>query len=247
MCGSPSRTTVSEPGAAVGGRCPSSKPIRQQIQRVTRDQSTRGHRSPKGLKTDQQHDSSLRARGRKPGPPAAGLGAQARSPRPVLDDVDRAFWVALRASWPGWASRLLLVHPDAVARWRRERFRRHWAQISRRRRPGRPRIEREVRDLIRLMAQDGWGAPRLHGELLKLGFEVSQSTVSRYTPRRPVEPDKLKRWLAFLRNHKDALSAMDFFTVRPPRCAFSTSCSSSNTEDVASATSTSPSIQPRHR
>jgi hypothetical protein len=131
----------------------------------------------------------------------------------VLDDVDRAFWVALRASWPGWASRLLLVHPDAVARWRRERFRRHWAQISRRRRPGRPRIEREVRDLIRLMAQDGWGAPRLHGELLKLGFEVSQSTVSRYTPRRPVEPDKLKRWLAFLRNHKDALSAMDFFTV----------------------------------
>jgi hypothetical protein len=134
-------------------------------------------------------------------------------PRPALDDVDRAFWVALRASWPDWASRLIIVDPDTVTKWNRERFRRHWAVISRHRRPGRPRVDQEVRDLIRLMARDGWGAPRIHGELVKLGFEVSESTVSRYMPRRPVEPDRLRRWIAFLRNHKDGIAAMDFFTV----------------------------------
>jgi len=130
-----------------------------------------------------------------------------------LDDVDRAFWVALRASWPGWVSRLVIVAPETVARWNRERFRRHWAKLSQRHCLGRARIEREIRDLIRLMAQDGWGAPRIHGELVKLGINVSQSTVSRYMPRRPVNPDKVKRWVAFLRNHKDAITAMDFFTV----------------------------------
>ena len=63
------------------------------------------------------------------------------------------------------------------------------------------------------MARDGWGAPRIHGELIKLGFVVSEVTVSRYLPRRPPDPAQLKRWLAFLRNHKDAIAAMDFFTV----------------------------------
>ena len=63
------------------------------------------------------------------------------------------------------------------------------------------------------MARDGWGAPRIHGELMKLGFVVSEITVSRYMPRRPADPDQLKRWVAFLRNHKDAIAAMDFFTV----------------------------------
>ena len=77
-------------------------------------------------------------------------------------------------------SRLVIVDPDTVARWNRERFRRHWAKLSQRHCLGRPRIEREIRDLIRLMAQDGWGAPRIHGELVKLGIDVSQSTVSRY-------------------------------------------------------------------
>ena len=141
------------------------------------------------------------------------LALKRERPRPVLDDVDRAFWVALRASWPGWVSRLIIVDPDTVTRWNQERFRRHWAKISRRRGPGRPRIDRETRELIRFMAQDGWGAPRIHGELLKLGFEVSEATVSRYMPRRPVDPDRLKRWIAFLRNHKDGIAAMDFFTV----------------------------------
>ncbi len=134
-------------------------------------------------------------------------------PRPPLEDVDRAFWVALRQSWPAWASRLVIVKADTVARWNRDRFRRYWAKISQRRQPGRPRVDAEIRQLIRTMAQDGWGAPRIHAELTKLGFVVSEITVSRYLPRRPVEPDQVKRWIAFLRNHKDDIAAMDLFTV----------------------------------
>lgn len=119
-----------------------------------------------------------------------------KRPGAPLDDVDRAFWVALRAFWPGWASRLVIVDPDTVAKWAHERFRDHWAKISQRnRRPRRPRIDSEIQRLIRLMAQDGWGEPRIHGELLKLGFEISEITVSRYMPRRPVDPDQLKRWI----------------------------------------------------
>ena len=134
-------------------------------------------------------------------------------PRPPLDETDRAFRVALRSSWPAWASRLVIVNADTVARWHRERFRRYWAKLSRRRNPGRPRIDTEIRRLIRLMAQDGWGAPRIHAELTKLGFIISEKTVSRYTPRLPAEPDQVKRWVAFLRNHKDDIAAMDLFTV----------------------------------
>ena len=102
--------------------------------------------------------------------------------RPALDNADRAFWVALRAAWPRWTNALVIVKTDTVAKWHRDRFRRHWAMISRQRYPGRPRIDATIRDLIREMATDGWGAPRIHGELMKLGFEVSEATVSRYLP-----------------------------------------------------------------
>ncbi len=122
--------------------------------------------------------------------------------------------MALRASWTGWASRLFIVQADTVARWHRERCRRHWTRISRvERRPGRPRIDVELRWLIRSMAGNGWGAPRIHGELRMLGLVVCEATVSRYMPRRPADPDQVKRWIAFLHNHKDAIAAMDFFTV----------------------------------
>ena len=134
-------------------------------------------------------------------------------PRPPLEDTDRAFWVALRSSWPAWASRLVIVNAYTVARWNRDRFRRYWARISRPRYPGRPRIDAEIRRLVRTMAQDGWGAPRIHAELTKLGFVVSEMTVSRYMPRRRAEPDEVKRWIAFLRNHKDDIAAMDLFAV----------------------------------
>ncbi len=132
-------------------------------------------------------------------------------PRPPLHNVDRAFWIALGDSWPGWASPLVVVHADTVARWYRERFRRYWAKISRRRNPGRPRIGAEIRCLIQTMAQDGWGAPHIHAELKKLGFIVSENTV--YMSRRPAEPDQMKRWVAFLHNHRQDIAAMDLFTV----------------------------------
>jgi len=71
---------------------------------------------------------------------------------------------------------LIIVNADTVAQWNRERFRRYWARISRRRYPGRPRVVAEIRRLIQQMAQDRWGAPRIHAELTKLGFAVSEIT-----------------------------------------------------------------------
>ncbi len=136
-----------------------------------------------------------------------------KQPKAVLDDCDRGFWVALRSRWSGWTSRLIIVKPATVIDWHRRRFRRHWTKISRAKPRGRPRTTHEIRELIARMSGDGWGAPRIHGELLKLGFTVSEATVSRYMPKRPTEPDQLNRWLAFLRNHADGIAAMDFFTV----------------------------------
>ena len=117
---------------------------------------------------------------------------QAR-PRLRLDDVDRAFWVALRHSWPRWTSRLLIVNPDTGTRWHRDRFGRSLTKISQRRQAGRPRVDAEIRRLFRRMARDGWAAPRIHAALTKLGFGVAEKTVSRYPPRRPTDADKVKR------------------------------------------------------
>ena len=97
-----------------------------------------------------------------------------RRPRPPLDNADRAFWVAMRRAWRNWAQLLLIVEPDTVVKWHRELFRRYWTRLSRRT-PGRPRVDRKSRELIRRMAlENDWGAPRIHGELEKLGFAVSE-------------------------------------------------------------------------
>ena len=138
-----------------------------------------------------------------------------RRPRPQLDDADRAFWLAMRSAWRGWAARLILVQPDTVVRWHRDRSRRYWSKLSRQKLgPGRPRVDKEVRELIRRMTlENDWGAPRIHGELAKLGFTVSEATVSRHMPQRPANPDVVQRLLAFLRNHVEGIAAMDFFTL----------------------------------
>ena len=138
-----------------------------------------------------------------------------RRPRPQLDDTDRAFWLAMRIAWRRWAARLILVQPETVVRWHRDRFQRHWSGLSRRNSgPGRPGVDKEIRGLIRRMTlENDWGAPRIHGELAKLGLTVSEATVSRYMPRRPPNPDVVQRWLAFLRNHVEGIAAMDFFTL----------------------------------
>ena len=132
--------------------------------------------------------------------------------RPRVRRVDRLFWVLLRRVWPRWAEALLIVTPDTVVRWHRKGFRTYWRWKSRR--TGRPQSTRELRALIRRMAtENGWGAPRIHAELLKLGLLVSERTVSRCMPKEPAPREALKRWKVFLRNHREVLAAMDFFTV----------------------------------
>ena len=134
--------------------------------------------------------------------------------RPRLRPAERMFWVFLRQVWRNWANALIVVKPETVVGWQRQGFKLFWRWISRAKKVGRPRIPREVQELIRRMAREnGWGAPRIHGELLKLGFVIDERTVSRYLPRGSTSPDKLQRWLVFLRNHRDGLVGMVFFTV----------------------------------
>src|SRR3989441_169353 len=137
---------------------------------------------------------------------------KAREPRPRLTEMDRIFWVFLSRLWTSWWHSLLVVLPETVVGWHRQGFRRYWAWKSRPRR-GRPRISTELRDLIRKMSRANplWGAPRIHGELLKLGLTVSQASVSKYMvrPRRPPS----QAWRTFLKNHAKDLIALDFFTV----------------------------------
>src|SRR5207253_2694165 len=113
---------------------------------------------------------------------------KARQPRPRLTELDRIFWIVLARLWKNWRSSLQVVRPETVVRWHRRGFRLYWAWKSRRR-WGRPAIGRDLRELIRQMSRANplWGAPRIHGELLKLGLTVSQATVSKYIvrPRRP--------------------------------------------------------------
>jgi len=144
------------------------------------------------------------------------LALHAKRPRPRLSSVDKLFWVVLRKVWSGWKRSLILVTPETVVRWHRTGFRLYWSWISRARKVvGRNPISREVRALIfRMVAENPtWGAPRIHGELLKLGFDVSERTVSRWVKRASKNPDPAQSWLSFLRNHREAIAAMDFFTL----------------------------------
>jgi putative transposase len=138
-----------------------------------------------------------------------------KHPRARLRIQDRIFWTLLRWLWPAWNHVLVLVKPETVVAWHRAGFRLFWRLRSRPRSLGRPKIDPEVRALIRRMVNENpsWGAPTIHGELLKLGLDVSERTVSRYLRRRSPAGDTRKLWSAFLRNHRDVIAAMDFFTV----------------------------------
>jgi len=132
--------------------------------------------------------------------------------RPRLRGTDRLFWVVLRRVWSGWTGALIAVKPETVFRWHRAGFRAYWRWKSLRK--GRPQSHREIRDLICKMATDnGWGAPRIHAELCKLGLLVSELTVSRSMPKKPAGPDAVERCKRFLQNHRDVLAGMDFFSV----------------------------------
>ncbi len=134
-----------------------------------------------------------------------------RQGRPRLTATDRLFWVVLSKIWPRWPESLHIVQPDTVVRWHRQGFRYYWRWKSRCR--GRPGIKSEIRDLIRHMCRANplWGAPRIHGELLKLGIDVSEATVSKYMIRHRGLPSQ--RWRTFLENHAKEIIALDFFIV----------------------------------
>src|ERR1700730_11124229 len=145
-----------------------------------------------------------------------------RHPRPRLDLLDKLFWVAIRRFWSGWQQSLVAVTPETVVRWHKAGFSLYWKPISRVRRPvGRRQTSKEVRELIFRMVVENptWGAPRIHGELLMPGFDVSERTISRWMKRAPRDSEPAKRWLAFLHDHREAIAAMDFFTV--PTITFS--------------------------
>jgi putative transposase len=136
--------------------------------------------------------------------------------RPKVSPLDKLFWVLAHRFWSAWKSSLVIVTPETVVRWHRAGFRLYWSLISKvKEQVGRKRLSKEMRDLIFRMAAENptWGAPRIHGELLMLGFEVSERSISRWMKRAPRDPEPARRWLAFVRNHRDAIAAMDFFTV----------------------------------
>src|SRR6266851_1843356 len=139
-----------------------------------------------------------------------------RHRRPSISLLDKLFWVIVRRFWSGWKQALIVVTPETVVRWHRTGFRMYWRLISGvRTQVGRRRTPKEVRELIFQMVAENptWGAPRIHEELLMLGFDLSERTISRWMKRAPKDPGRAKRWLAFLRNHREAIAAMDFFTV----------------------------------
>jgi transposase InsO family protein len=125
---------------------------------------------------------------------------------------DRALMVWMTRMWPSLLGLTRVVQPATILRWHRCGFRAYWRWKSRAR-PGRPRVESELRDLIRRMTEENplWGAPRIHGELLKLGFKVAESTVSKYMMRRRGPPSQT--WRTFLRNHAEAIAAIDLCVV----------------------------------
>ena len=133
--------------------------------------------------------------------------------RPQVSTADRLFWLLFSKYVEGWRSMLHALHPDTVVRWHRQCFRFYWRWKSRSPKPGRPPVDTEIRKLIRQMqsANVGWGAPRIHGELRKLGIEVSQATVSKYMVRQRKPPSQT--WRTFLDNHADCIAGIDFFTV----------------------------------
>jgi transposase InsO family protein len=133
--------------------------------------------------------------------------------RPKLSAADRFLWAWLSGVWSDWRSVLVIIKPETVIGWHRQGFRLLWTWKIQRGRTGRPAVPLEVRDLIRRMSRENptWGAPRIHGELLKLGIEIGETSVGKYMVRRRKPPSQ--RWRVFLENHVKSLVSVDFFTV----------------------------------
>ena len=132
--------------------------------------------------------------------------------RTVLNNIDRLVFVVLYSLAPKILDAWKILKPETVIRWHRPGFRGYWRWKSRPR-GGRPATPRDIRQLIREMsiANPLWGAPRIHGELLKLGIDVGQTTVAKYMAKRGCPPSQ--GWKTFLRNHADGIASMDLFVV----------------------------------
>lgn len=139
---------------------------------------------------------------------------KARRPRPRLAPWDRRFWILLQRLWSGWKENCHLVTPETVLRWHRQGWRAFWSWKSRAR-PGRPATRPDRRELVDRLARENptWGAPRIHGELARLGIRIGERTVSRLMPRRSPTPAQRQSWRTFLHNHREVLAAMDFLVV----------------------------------
>jgi transposase InsO family protein len=142
-----------------------------------------------------------------------GVLQRSAAKRLKLTSGDRLLWICLSRLWRDWRSALAIVKPETVLAWHRAGFRLLWTWKVRHGQPGRPVISREVRDLIRKMCQENpsWGAPRIHGELLKLGINIAESSVSKYML--PCHKPPSQTWRTFLENHAQQLVSIDFFTV----------------------------------
>jgi hypothetical protein len=139
-----------------------------------------------------------------------------KQPRRWLTLPDKIFWTTLSRFWSGWKRAILIVQNESVVRWHRAGFKLYWTWISLRRMSVRRRpTSKQLRELIfRMVAENStWGAPRIHGELKILGFQISERTVLNWMRKAPQNPEPAKRWVTFLSNHREAIAAMDFFTV----------------------------------
>jgi len=134
--------------------------------------------------------------------------------RPRLGRADRFLWVLLSRLWPNWRRAVQIVTPDTVVRWHRRGFALYWRWRSSPGRAGRPAVAADIRALIRQMraANPLWGAPRIHGELRKLGIEIAQATVAKYLARYGGKAPS-QTWRSFLSNHVSQIASVDFFTV----------------------------------
>src|SRR3981189_1974430 len=129
-----------------------------------------------------------------------------------LTNSDRLFFIQLYRWFPSVLKAITIIRPETLVRWHRAGFRRYWRWKSRFL-GGRPQIDADLGALIRRMSADNplWGAPRIHGELLKLGFEVAQSSIAKYMLKRCEPPSQ--GWRTFLRNHAPDIAAMALFVV----------------------------------
>src|ERR1035437_266750 len=142
------------------------------------------------------------------------LGVLRRSvKRPRLTSADRLLWAWLCEAWSDWRSALVIVKPETVIGWHRQGFRLFWTWKVRHGQPGRPPVSKETRQLIRKMSRENplWGAPRIHGELLKLGIDIGETSVGKYLVRSRKPPSQ--DWRTFLENHVKTMVSVDFFTV----------------------------------